>query len=186
MWWCISTPESYKYILPVAQPVSIICVSPYPHRHNRLLLTKLNGSCGEKQNFTSQMSSSTSICSRNCFLQIHLWLQLSTIWSQICRMCIHSETCIIHAILSCSESGDCNKDKYNTRCALWLLNPKNLYCENVKLHHLLSCAEISAALKASLGLARRSQLLWKSPADLPRGLTSSNIWLFYKSNLVAF
>jgi len=100
-------------------------------------------------------------------------------------VCIYRETLIIHAILWCSESGDCNKDEYERRNALWLWNHKNHYFENTAPSVLQSCAEVSAALVVSLRPAQRSRLLSKSPADLHRGLTCSKIWLFYKSHLEA-
>jgi len=47
------------------------------------------------------------------------------------------------------------------------------------------CAAVSAALEVSHRAAQGSQPLSKTPADLSRGLRSSKIWLFYKSNFVA-
>jgi len=89
--------------------------------------------------------------------------------------------------------------------ALWLC--KNHCCENTAPSLPQCCAAVSnsavqrspTVLCSGLGCSRslpqsgaewrraaqRSQLLLKSPADLRRGLRSSSIWLFYKSNLVA-
>jgi len=69
------------------------------------------------------------------------------------------------------------------RHALWLCD--NHCCENTAPALLQSCTAVSAALKVSWRVAQWSHLLSKSPADLCRGLRSSTIWLFYKSNLVA-
>ena len=52
MRWCLSTPGSPIYILPVAQSISAIPVSPYTPR--RLPLVKLSGGGGEKQIFLSR------------------------------------------------------------------------------------------------------------------------------------
>jgi len=86
----------------------------------------------------------------------------------------------MHAILRCSESCDCNKDEYDkTKCLVVMLKPL-LWEYGTK-----SPAGVSAALEVSQRAAQWSHLLSKSPADLRRGLKSSTIWLFYKSNLVA-
>jgi len=66
-----------------------------------------------------------------------------------------------------------------------LLLCKNHCCDNIARSLLQSCAAVSAALEVSFRAGQWSQLLSKSPADLRRGLRSSNIWLFYKSNLGA-
>jgi len=69
------------------------------------------------------------------------------------------------------------------RNALWLC--KNHFCEDTAPSLPQSCAAVSAALEVSRRAVQWSQLLSKSPADLRRGLRSSKIWLFYKSNLGA-
>ena len=88
-------------------------------------------------------------------------------------ICIYIERLrlIIHAILWCSKSYDCNKDEYDGWNALWLWNPNNHYCKNMAPSLPQSWAE--------------SQLLLMSPADLHRGLSCSNIWVSYKSNIGA-
>ena len=68
------------------------------------------------------------------------------------------------------------------RNALWLW--KNHCCENTASSLRQSCVPVSANPEVSCRAARRSHLLSKSPADLRRGLRSSKIWLFYKSNLI--
>ena len=57
--------------------------------------------------------------------------------------------------------------------ALWLC--KNHCCENTASSRPQSCAAVSAALEESDRAANRSQVLSKSPADLCRGLRSSEI-----------
>ena len=57
--------------------------------------------------------------------------------------------------------------------ALWLCN--NHCGANTASSLPQSCAAASAALEVSDRAAQRSQLLSKSPADLPRGLRSSEI-----------
>jgi hypothetical protein len=54
---------------------------------------------------------------------------------------------IIHAILWCSESCDCNKDESDTRSALWLWPSKNHCSENMALSLPQTCAEVLAAPK---------------------------------------
>jgi len=79
--------------------------------------------------------------------------------------------------------GTVTKTNMIRRNALWLC--KNHCRENTAWSLPQSCAEVSAALEVSRRDAQRSQLLSKPPADLCRGPRSSQIWLFYKSNLVA-
>ena len=78
--------------------------------------------------------------------------------SQYLSMYIYTETRIIDAILSHSESCDCNKDPYDWGNTLWLLNSKNHCC--ARIWHQVShraCAEVSAALEVSRRPAQMSQ-----------------------------
>jgi hypothetical protein len=45
--------------------------------------------------------------------------------------CIYRENYIIHAILWCGESSDCNKDQYDWWNAVCVWNSKNHWCENM-------------------------------------------------------
>jgi hypothetical protein len=65
---------------------------------------------------------------------------------------------------------------------LWL--PKNNGCDNTAPILPHSCAPVMASVEVSHWAVQRMQLLSGSPADLCRGLCSSKIWLFCKSNLV--
>jgi len=61
--------------------------------------------------------SGASLSFLNVHDQVLLWWCSSTICGQIACKYIYTETYIIHAILWCSESGDCNKDEYDkTKC----------------------------------------------------------------------
>jgi hypothetical protein len=75
-------------------------------------------------------------------------------------MDIYTETVIIHDILSCCKSCDCNKDQYDRGNALWLWNPKNHLCENM-----------APSLPQSLCRGLRS--FQSLPQCLGRGLSSS-------------
>ena len=57
--------------------------------------------------------------------------------------------------------------------ALWLC--KNHCCENMGSSLLPTCAAVSATLGVFYRAAQQSQLLSKSPADLPRRLRNSKI-----------
>jgi len=56
--------------------------------------------------------SGVSLSSLNGRVHMLLWLCSTTICGQIDRMHIYTETYIMHAILWCSKSCDCNKDEY--------------------------------------------------------------------------
>jgi len=71
-----------------------------------------------------------------------------------------------------------------TQNAMWLC--KNHCSENTAPSLLRCCTVVSAALEVSHRAVRRSQLLFKSPADLHRGLNTSKIWLSYISYLIVF
>jgi len=60
-----------------------------------------------------QPPSGASLSSLNGRVQVLLRLCSTTICGQIDRMYIYTETYIIHAILSCSKSCDCNKEEYD-------------------------------------------------------------------------
>jgi len=78
----------------------------------------------------------------------------------------------------CSESCDCNKDQYDRWNALWLLNPKNNWCENMSpslpqsLCRGLSssrslpqtCAEVSAAQKFDYSNSQSRSILNAPPS----------------------
>jgi hypothetical protein len=85
-------------------------------------------------------------------------------------MYIYRETWIMHAILWCSESWDCNKDQYDKTKFLV-----------VKTEPLLS----EYGTKSSTDASQEFRHLLKSPTDLSRGLRSWRMWLFDKSNLGA-
>jgi len=61
----------------------------------------------------------------------------------------------------------------------------NNCCENTIPSLLLRCTAVWAALKVSRRAVQRSQILWKSPANLRGRPRSSKMWQFYRSNLVA-
>jgi len=87
---------SPKYILPVAQSMSIIPVSPYAPCH--LPPAKLNGGGGgEKWVFMPPWPPNASLSSVNWHLQVLLQLHLSTVYSKIDCMYIDRETLIIDA-----------------------------------------------------------------------------------------
>jgi len=89
--------------------------------------------------------SGACLSSLNGRLDVLLRLCSTTICGQIDRLNIYSETWILHAILWCSESFDCNKDEYDTENAMQLWNPKNHCCENTARSLPQSCAVVSAA-----------------------------------------
>jgi len=59
-----------------------------------------------------------------------LSLSPSPLFLNLCKY-IYRESQIIHAIVWCSESCDCNKHQYDRWNALWIWNPKNYWCENM-------------------------------------------------------
>jgi len=84
MRWCLSSLVSPQCLLPIAQSISVIPVSPYAPCW--LPPPKQNGSGGEKHSFQPQYPPCTSLSSPNWYLQMLLWLPLSTVCSQIdCR-----------------------------------------------------------------------------------------------------
>lgn len=120
----------------------------------------------------------------NGHTQVLLRLCPSTICTMIDCMYIDRETSIMHAILCCSKSLDCNKDKYDTQNALWLCRIHS--CENRVQSHPHGCPVVGAAQGTSYSAVKHSHLPWKSATDLCRGLVTSQSSLFYITNLVAF
>jgi len=112
-----------------------------------------------------QPPSAASLSSLDGRVQVLRQLCLTTICSQIDRMYTYTEIYIIHALLWCSESCDCNNNKMPCD---WVRTTA------MRIRHQVSCSA-----------AQRSRLLLKSPTDLRRGHRSSKHSLFYKSNLVA-
>jgi len=104
----------------------------------------------------------------------------STICGQIECIYLCRETYILHAILWCSKSCDCDCDKYNKMKCLEVLREPLLWEYGIK-----SPAELHSSLSCSRCIAQWSQHPLKSFTDLHRGLSSSKIWLLYNSNLVA-
>jgi hypothetical protein len=175
MWWCLSTLGPAKFILTVPHSVLVIHVAPDPH--HRFPSPKLNGD-DEERCFPPQRPPSASQISPNCCLKVLLQLPSSTVCSQIDHMYIYTVTLIMHGILWCSKSGDCNKAEYDRPNALLSWNRKNHCSENVTPSLPQSCTEVSARFEVPLRPAQRSLLLLKSPADLPSGCTCYTIWQF--------
>jgi len=101
--------------------------------------------------------SGVSLSSPNGRVQVLLRLCTTTICGQIDRVYVYTETWILHTILWCSESCDCNKDELDKRKCLLVV----------------CCAAVSAALEFSCRAVQRSQLLSNSPAELCSGLSCS-------------
>jgi len=175
--------DTFIWVYPVAQLVSVIPVSLYPPCW--LPHAELNGSDSEKKILLPQWPSSASLSSFNWHLQMLLWLHSSTICSEIVGKYIYGETVIMYAIWWCSKSCNCKEDEYDRQNALWLWNPKHHHSKNMAPSFRHSWAEVSAAHEVSHYPMKRFQLLTKSPAGLRWGLSCSWIWLSYKARIGA-
>jgi len=74
-------------------------------------------------------------------------------------MYIFKVSWIIHAILRCSDSWDCNIDEYDRRNAWWLWNTKIHYCQNTEPSLPQSCIEVTAAAKFDYPISHISEHL---------------------------
>ena len=95
--------------------------------------------------------------SKFCHGRVQVLLQLcsTTICGQIDRMYIYRKTYIMHAILWCCESCDCNKDEMP--CG-------NVRTTAVRIRHQVSCCA-----------AQRSRMLLKSPPDQSYAAVSASL-----------
>jgi len=112
-----------------------------------------------------------SISSLRGRVQVLLRLCSATNSGQIDRMYIYTETYIMHAILRCRESCDCNKDEYDKSKCHEVMYEQLLWEYGTKSHAVLcsslgcsrsfpqSCASVLAALEVSCRSAERSQEL---------------------------
>lgn len=171
----LSTLESLKYILSVADSVSIIPLSPYHPfwLHNTCIFVhpcwlpqvKPNDGGGETHIVLPQQSPSALLCFHKGPHKVFLRLHSRTIY-------IYSETQLIQVIYWCSQSGGYKNNK----------KIKEMSC----CYGTLTTTPVRIRQQVSRYAVHRTQLHSTSPAVLCSSLSCWKTWLSYKSNLITF